>query len=62
MLNLCVFGDNFGSSVDLINQITGIAKTCSTIDELRHKVALYYKKDEVQLAIGDNLSEPPESE
>lgn len=41
-----------------INQITGIAKTCSTIDELRHKVALYYKKDQLQLAIGDNSPTP----
>ena len=40
-----------------INQITGIAKTCTTIDELRHKVALYYGKEKLQLAIGDN---PPE--
>lgn len=40
-----------------INQITGIAKTCTSIDELRHKVALYYGKEELQLAIGDN---PPE--
>ena len=37
-----------------INQITGIAKTCATMEELRHKVALYYGKDPLQLAIGDN--------
>lgn len=54
------FTEEYGVNrlVTHINQITGIAKTCSTIDELRHKVALYYKKDELQLAIGDN---PPES-
>ena len=40
-----------------IRQITGIAKTCTTMDELRHKVALYYKKDPLQLAIGDNPTE-----
>ena len=40
-----------------IHQITGIAKTCNTMDELRHKVALYYKKDPLQLAIGDNPTE-----
>lgn len=39
-----------------IHQIMGIAKTCVTMDELRHKVALYYKKDTLQLAIGDNLT------
>ncbi len=50
------FTEEYGVNrlVTHINQITGIAKTCTTIDELRHKVALYYKKDEVQLAIGDN--------
>lgn len=54
------FTEEYGVNrlVTHINQITGIAKTCSTIDELRHKVALYYKKDELQLAIGDNLVEP----
>lgn len=52
------FTEEYGVNqlVTHINQITGIAKTCSTIDELRHKVALYYKKDQIQLAIGDNLS------
>lgn len=51
------FTEEYGVNklVTHINQITGIAKTCTTIDELRHKVALYYKKDEMQLAIGDNL-------
>lgn len=51
------FTEEYGVNrlVTHINQITGIAKTCSTIDELRHKVALYYKKDEIQLAIGDNI-------
>ena len=54
------FTEEYGVNrlVTHINQITGIAKTCSTIDELRHKVALYYKKDELQLAIGDKASEP----
>lgn len=56
------FTEEYGVNrlVTHINQITGIAKTCTTIDELRHKVALYYKKDEVQLAIGDNLPQLPE--
>lgn len=58
------FTEEYGVNrlVTHINQITGIAKTCSTIDELRHKVAIYYKKDEVQLAIGDNLPQDPPSE
>lgn len=53
------FTEDYGVNklVTHINQITGIAKTCSTMDELRHKVALYYKKDDLQLAIGDNLTE-----
>lgn len=53
------FTEEYGVNrlVTHINQITGIAKTCSTIDELRHKVVLYYKKDDLQLAIGDNFSE-----
>lgn len=53
------FTEEYGVNrlVTHINQITGIAKTCSTMEELRHKVALYYKKDQVQLAIGDNLPE-----
>lgn len=38
-----------------INQITGIAKTCSTMDELRHKVALHYGKESLQLTMGDIL-------
>ena len=52
------FTEEYGVNqlVTHINQITGIAKTCSTMEELRHKVALYYKKDQLQLAIGDNLS------
>ena len=52
------FTEEYGVNelVTHINQITGIAKTCSTMDELRRKVALYYKKDQIQLAIGDNLS------
>lgn len=56
------FTEEYGVNqlVTHINQITGIAKTCSTIDELRHKVALYYKKDQLQLAIGDNV--PTEKE
>lgn len=51
------FTEEYGVNqlVTHINQITGIAKTCSTIDELRHKVSLYYKKDQIQLAIGDNI-------
>lgn len=50
------FTEEYGVNqlVTHINQITGIAKICGTIDELRHKVALYYKKDQLQLAIGDN--------
>lgn len=53
------FTEEYGVNqlVTHINQITGIAKTCSTMDELRHKVALYYKKDQLQLAIGDNVPE-----
>lgn len=53
------FTEEYGVNrlVTHINQITGIAKTCSTMDELRHKVALYYKKDQLQLAIGDNIFE-----
>lgn len=53
------FTEEYGVNrlVTHINQITGIAKTCANIDELRHKVALYYGKEELQLAIGDN---PPE--
>lgn len=53
------FTEEYGVNqlVTHINQITGIAKTCSTMDELKHKVALYYKKDQLQLAIGDNIPE-----
>lgn len=40
-----------------INQITGIAKTCHTMDELRHKVALYYGKEPLQLTMGDVVEE-----
>ncbi|MCI2106913.1 MAG: hypothetical protein LKK00_09405 [Intestinimonas sp.] len=36
-----------------IQQIIGIAKTCTSMDELRHKVALYYKKEPLQLMMGD---------
>ncbi len=36
-----------------INQIIGIAKTCKDMDELRHKVALYYGKEPLQLTMGD---------
>lgn len=36
-----------------INQVIGIAKTCTTMDELRHKVALYYGKEPLQLTMGD---------
>lgn len=32
-----------------INQVIGMAKTCSTMDELRHQVALHYKKNPLQL-------------
>lgn len=36
-----------------INQVIGIAKTCSTMDELKHKVALYYGRDDLQLTMDD---------
>lgn len=36
-----------------INQVIGVAKTCNTMDELRHRIALYYGKDPVQLTMGD---------
>lgn len=36
----------------------GIAKTCQTMEELRHKVALYYGKEDIQLSMGDVV--PPE--
>jgi len=36
-----------------INQVIGIAKTCKDMDELRHKVALYYSKEPLQLTMGD---------
>ena len=36
-----------------LNQVIGIAKTCNTMEELRHKVALYYGKEDLQLSMGD---------
>lgn len=36
-----------------INQVIGIAKTCNSIEELRHKVALYYGTQPLQLTMGD---------
>lgn len=36
-----------------LNQVIGIAKTCNTMEELRHKVALYYGKENLQLSMGD---------
>lgn len=36
-----------------INQVIGIAKTCNTMDELRHQVALHYGKEPLQLTMGD---------
>ena len=30
-----------------LNQVIGIAKTCNTMEELRHKVALYYGKEDL---------------
>ena len=52
------FTEDYGINqlISHINQITGIAKTCTTIEELRYKVALYYKKDNLQLSIDDSLS------
>lgn len=41
-----------------LNQVIGIAKTCQTMEELRHKVALYYGKEDIQLSMGDVV--PPE--
>lgn len=45
--------ENFGlkALVTHIHQVLGIAKTCSTMPELREKVAHYYKKDPMQLAM-----------
>lgn len=34
-----------------IHQVIGIAKTCSSMSELRGKVAHYYRKEPVQLAM-----------
>lgn len=34
-----------------IHQVIGIAKTCETMEELRNKVAHYYNKDPMQLAM-----------
>ena len=36
-----------------LNQVIGIAKTCNTMEELRHKVALYYGREDLQLSMGD---------
>lgn len=36
-----------------INQVIGVAKTCNNIDELRHRIALYYGKEPLQLTMGD---------
>lgn len=36
-----------------INQVIGIAKTCNTMDELRHQVALHYGTEPLQLTMGD---------
>ena len=36
-----------------INQVVGIAKTCQTMEELKHKVALFYGKDDLQLSLND---------
>jgi hypothetical protein len=41
-----------------LNQVIGIAKTCSTMEELRHKVSLYYGKENLQLSMGDIV--PPQ--
>lgn len=41
-----------------LNQVIGIAKTCNAMEELRHKVALYYGKEDLQLSMGDVV--PPE--
>lgn len=41
-----------------LNQVIGIAKTCSTMEELRHKVSLYYGKEDLQLSMGDIV--PPQ--
>ena len=38
-----------------INQIIGIAKTCTTMDELKHKVALFYGKNDLQITIDDDI-------
>lgn len=37
-----------------INQVIGVAKTCNSMEELRHKVALYYGKEPIQLKMGDS--------
>lgn len=40
-----------------INQVIGIAKTCHTMEELRHQVALHYGKEPLQLTMGDVVEE-----
>lgn len=38
-----------------INQIIGVAKTCTTMQELRDKVAHYYRKEPIQLTMNDYI-------
>lgn len=38
-----------------INQVIGIAKTCSTMEELKHKVALFYGRDDLQISMDDDI-------
>lgn len=45
-----------------IYQIIGIAKTCTTMSELRAKVALFYKKEPMQLEFLKNIEEMPNNE
>ena len=46
------------SLIEHINQIIGIAKTCTTMDELRRSVAHYYKHEPIQTSFFLQIGNP----